>query len=96
MGPDLYGDRLLEAIRKRLVAIPVPRAVLQASDYAAAVPACVVVVLATLPVAIPFLLIRDPRIAMAVSRGLTLLTLSLPGACSGATAEGPRGCPASP
>jgi VIT1/CCC1 family predicted Fe2+/Mn2+ transporter len=80
----------LEAIRKRLVAIPVPRMVLKASDYAAAALVCAIVVLATLPVAIPFLFIGDSRTATAVSRGLALLDLfacgSLLGHYSGGTA----------
>jgi len=84
------SDATLEAIRKRLVAIPVPRTVLRASDYTAAALVCAIVVLATLPVAIPFLLIGDPRTAMAVSRGLALLDLfacgSLLGHYSGGTA----------
>jgi len=66
---------MLEAVRKRLVAIPVPKTVLQATDYAAAMLICLVVVLTTLPVAIPFLVIHDPRIAMTVSRGLAFLDL---------------------
>jgi VIT1/CCC1 family predicted Fe2+/Mn2+ transporter len=69
------SEATLEAIRKRLVAIPVPRTVLQASDYAAAMLICLVVVLATLPVTVPFLLIHDPRLAMTVSRGLAFLDL---------------------
>jgi len=80
----------LEAIRKRLVIIPIPRTEFQAIDYVAAVLVCVVVILATLPVAIPVLVIHDPRIAMALSRGLALLTLfacgSLLGRYSGGSA----------
>jgi VIT1/CCC1 family predicted Fe2+/Mn2+ transporter len=84
------SEATLEAIRERLVAIPIPRTVLQASDYAAAALVCAIVVLATLPAAIPFLLIGDPRTATAVSRGLALLDLfvcgTLLGHYSGGTA----------
>jgi len=84
------SETTLEAIRRRLVAIPVPRTTLQASDYAAAALVCAIVVLATLPVAVPYLLIHDPRTATAVSRGLALVDLfacgSLLGHYSGGTA----------
>jgi VIT1/CCC1 family predicted Fe2+/Mn2+ transporter len=84
------SEATLEAIRQRLVAIPVPRTTLQASDYAAAAAVCAIVVLATLPVAVPYLLIHDPRTATAVSRALALVDLfacgSLLGHYSGGTA----------
>jgi len=54
---------------------PVPKTVLQATDYAAAMLICFVAVLTTLPVGIPFLVIHEPRIAMTVSRGLAFLDL---------------------
>ena len=69
------SDETLEAIRRRLVVIPVPRTMLHSHDYAAALAVCAVVVLTTLPVAVPFLFIHDPRAAMAVSRSLALLDL---------------------
>ncbi|HUM10958.1 MAG TPA: hypothetical protein VLT82_08435 [Myxococcaceae bacterium] len=65
----------LESIRKRLAVIPAPRTVLQGRDYAAGILICAVVVLATLPVAIPFLVFHDPRLAMTASRGLAFLDL---------------------
>jgi VIT1/CCC1 family predicted Fe2+/Mn2+ transporter len=84
------SETTLEAIRRRLVAITVPRTTLRASDYAAAALVCAIVVLATLPVAVPYLLIHDPRTATAVSRGLALVDLfacgSLLGHYSGGTA----------
>jgi hypothetical protein len=77
------SEATLEAIRQRLVAIPVARTVLQASDYAAAALVCAIVVLATLPVAIPFLFIDDARTATGVSRALALLDLFLCGSLLG-------------
>ena len=84
------SETTLEAIRRQLVAVPIPRTVLQASDYGAAALVCAIVVLATLPVAVPYLLIHDPWTATAVSRGLALVDLfacgSLLGHYSGGTA----------
>jgi VIT1/CCC1 family predicted Fe2+/Mn2+ transporter len=65
----------LEAVRKRLVALPVPKKTLGGSDYAAALGVLGVVVLVTFPVVMPFLFIRDVPTAMRVSNGLALAVL---------------------
>jgi VIT1/CCC1 family predicted Fe2+/Mn2+ transporter len=69
------GEETLEAIRKRLVAIPVPQTALVARDYLSALGVFALVVLATFPVVVPFLFIRDVPIAMRVSNILALAAL---------------------
>jgi hypothetical protein len=68
-------EETLEAIRKVLVAVPDTRAVLVARDYAAALGVFTLVVLATFPVVIPFMFMRNVPIAMRVSNGLAVATL---------------------
>lgn len=68
-------EETLEAIRKRLVAIPLPKRALGARDYAAALRVFVVVVLITFPVVMPFLFIPNVPIAMRASNALALVTL---------------------
>jgi len=65
----------LEAIRKHLVAIPVPRVALGPSDFAGALGVFFIVVLATFPAVIPFLFVRDAALAMRMSNTLAVVTL---------------------
>jgi len=65
----------LEAIRKRLVAIPVPKVALGASDFSGALGVFLIVVLSTFPVVIPFLFFRDTALAMRASNALAIVTL---------------------
>ena len=69
------SEETLEAIRKDLVALPASRTALVGRDYLAALGVFLLVVLATLPVVIPFVLIRDVPIAMRVSNAVALVTL---------------------
>lgn len=68
-------EETLEAIRKRLVAIPVAERALTARDYAAALRVFVVVVVITFPVVTPFLFISSAPVAIRVSNALALATL---------------------
>ena len=68
-------EEILEAIRKRLVAIPIPKRALGASDYAAALAVFALVVLVTFAVVVPFLFIQDVPIAMRISNVLALVAL---------------------
>jgi len=69
------SEATLEAIRQRLVKLPLPRSPVVASDLVAAAAVCGVVFLATLPVALPFLVVRHPIVALRASNGLALATL---------------------
>ncbi len=70
-------EETLEAIRKALVAVPEAKAktTLAARDFKAALGVFGIVVLATFPVVIPFVFIRDVYAAMRVSNGLAVATL---------------------
>lgn len=85
----LVSDAELEAVRARLVALPeLPvRPALNASDYLAAAGVFGLVVLGTLPVALPFLLL-ETRPALLVSRVLTLAILFVCGLALGRYAGG--------
>jgi hypothetical protein len=67
----------VEAIRGRIVALPAlpERPALEASDWLAALAVFVLVVAATLPVVLPFLLIGDVALAKLVSRVISLAML---------------------
>ena len=86
----LVGDAELEALRSRLAALPdlpaKPR--LAARDYLAAASVFAIVVLATFPVALPFLLMEHTRAALLVSRILTLVMLFACGLALGRHAGG--------
>ena len=66
----LVTDTEIEAIRRRIVASPsVPkRPKLKSEDLVAALAVFLIVVAATFPVAIPFMIIDDIGLAKAVSR----------------------------
>jgi VIT1/CCC1 family predicted Fe2+/Mn2+ transporter len=72
---DSAQEETLEAIRKALVAAPEPKATLAASDYKAALGVFAIVVLATFPVVVPFVFMRDVYAAMRASNGLAVATL---------------------
>jgi VIT1/CCC1 family predicted Fe2+/Mn2+ transporter len=65
----------LEAIRKALVALPEAKTRLAAADYRAALGVFGIVVLATFPVVVPFVFMRNVYAAMRVSNGLAVATL---------------------
>ena len=76
----ITGPVEIEAMRLRLLAQPHPRgAVLGRDDYLAAAGIFLLVVLATFPVALPFLLMHDFAAAMRISRGVTLAMLFIAG-----------------
>jgi VIT1/CCC1 family predicted Fe2+/Mn2+ transporter len=80
----LAGPQELEAMRQRLLAAPPPeRAVLKAADYAGAFAIFLLVVVATLPVVLPFALLHDIGAAMQLSRIIALAMLFLCGAALG-------------
>ena len=65
----------LEAIRQTLVAVPIPGGGLAARDLRAAGGVFALVVLATLPVVLPFVFMRNVPAAMRLSGGLAVATL---------------------
>lgn len=73
----LVSDTEIEAIRGRIVALPVlpPRPSLQGADLLAAAAIFLIVVASTFPVALPFIFFDDPGTAMNVSRALALAML---------------------
>ncbi|MBC5785393.1 VIT1/CCC1 transporter family protein [Ramlibacter sp. USB13] len=85
----LVSDVELEAVRARLSALPdLPaRARLHGADYLAAAGVFALVVLGTMPVALPFLLM-ETRPALLVSRVLTLVILFACGLALGRHAGG--------
>ena len=68
-------EETLEAIRKALVAVPESKTTLAARDYKAALGVFAIVVLATFPVVVPFVFMRDVYAAMRASNGLAVATL---------------------
>ena len=71
----------LEEIRRRLAALPEPpaRGRLGRDDYTGALGVFLLVVLATFPVVVPFMLFAETAVAMRVSNGIALATLFLAG-----------------
>jgi VIT1/CCC1 family predicted Fe2+/Mn2+ transporter len=74
LGADAGADAL-EALRQRLLVIPAPGAGLGFRDVAGAVGVFALVVLATFPVVVPFLVFKETGLALRVSNGLALATL---------------------
>ena len=68
-------EETLDALCKDLVALPIPRSTLGARDFLGALGVFAIVVLATLPVALPFLFIRDVPVAMRTSNAFALAIL---------------------
>ena len=77
---EITGQNELEGMRRRLLARPMPAGpVLGRRDYLAAGVVFLLVVLATFPVVVPFMLTDDIALAMRASRGVTLLMLFVVG-----------------
>ena len=76
----LTGPDEIEAMRRRLLAlVPSRGATLGRDDYLAAVGIFLLVVVATFPVVVPFMLTEDAALAMEISRIVTLAMLFLAG-----------------
>ena len=76
----ITGRNELEGMRRKLLARPMSDGpILRRRDYLAAVGVFLLVVLATFPVVVPFMLTDDIALAMQVSRAVTLLMLFLAG-----------------
>jgi VIT1/CCC1 family predicted Fe2+/Mn2+ transporter len=94
LSPELRavtGPDEIEAMRLRLLALPMPAAPrLQRDDYLAAVGIFLLVVLATLPVVVPFMLFDDTARAMDASRIVTVVMLFVAGAALGRHAIHPH------
>lgn len=80
----ITGSAELEGMRRRLLALPASRrAGLGRGDYLAAAGVFILVVAATFPVVVPFLLTNDPALAMQASRVITLVMLFAAGLALG-------------
>ena len=83
--PGRLVDRLtpaeLEALRERLASHPgvSERPRVRAHDVLGGIAVFLLVTASTFPVSLPFLLVREPAEAMAISRGLSLLLLFFSG-----------------
>ena len=76
----ITGPDELEGMRRRLLALTIPTGpVLHRDDYIAAIGVFFLVVLATFPVVLPFMLADNAVIAMRASRVVTLAMLFLAG-----------------
>jgi VIT1/CCC1 family predicted Fe2+/Mn2+ transporter len=77
--PDSLGamvnEEVLAALRRCFLSTNVPEPGLSGRDWAAALGVCLWVVVSTLPVALPFLLICEPALAVRTSNGMGVLTL---------------------
>ena len=82
------GNDVLEALHKRFLHLTVQRRVLGWRDVGAAFVLFLYVVVATFPVVLPFLLIRETSLALHVSQLLALVTLVVGGAVLGKYAGG--------
>ena len=80
----LTGPEELEGMRRRLLDAAVPtRSSLERDDFVGAIGIFLLVVIATFPVVVPFLLTSDITLAMNLSRGLTLVMLFVAGVALG-------------
>jgi VIT1/CCC1 family predicted Fe2+/Mn2+ transporter len=76
----ITGPEELEGMRRRLLALPAPvRPVLDRHDVAAAVRIFLFVVVATFPVVVPFLLMKDVGRAMQAAQAVTVVMLFVVG-----------------
>ena len=76
----MTGSDELEGMRRRLLALgPMDRATLKPRDFAEAAAVFLLVVIATFPVVLPFLLLKDAAVAMPVSQAVTVVLLFLAG-----------------
>jgi len=87
---EAIGVEGLERMRQRLAALPEPpaRARLGRDDYVGALGVFLLVVLATFPVVVPFMLFSETALAMRVSNGVALATLFAAGYTLGRHAGG--------
>ena len=78
---DTVEPATLEAVRRRLVELPSEpaRSLLGARDFKGALGVFLLVVLATFPVVIPFLVFRETALALRVSNALSLAMLFIAG-----------------
>jgi VIT1/CCC1 family predicted Fe2+/Mn2+ transporter len=78
---DTVAPAALEAVRRRLVELPSEpaRSLLGARDFKGALGVFLLVVLATFPVVIPFLVFRETALALRVSNALSLAMLFIAG-----------------
>jgi VIT1/CCC1 family predicted Fe2+/Mn2+ transporter len=78
---SLVEDADLERIRARLAAVSTlpPRANFVLDDFVGALGIFLLVVLGTFPVALPFLVVKDLKMALVASRVLTLVILFIAG-----------------
>jgi hypothetical protein len=85
VAAGLVSATEIEAVRGRILVLPAlpPRPHLGWADVLAAFKIFVIVVVATFPVVLPFLLIHDVVLAKNVSRGVSLLMLFLGGLALG-------------
>jgi VIT1/CCC1 family predicted Fe2+/Mn2+ transporter len=79
------GPEDVERLRLRLLDLPAPppRMRLDAHDWRGAFGVFALVVLATFPVALPFLFIRDPGVALRASNGVAVVMLFVTGMAYG-------------
>jgi VIT1/CCC1 family predicted Fe2+/Mn2+ transporter len=69
----------LEAIREKINQMPDAGASLTARDWKGALGVCILVVLSTFPVVVPFIFFDDARLALRVSNALAVISLFLCG-----------------
>jgi len=87
----MTGPEELEGMRVTLLALPPPaRLALRRDDYLAAAGIFLLVVLATFPVVLPFMLMREAAKAMLISQIVTLALLFLAGLALGRYGGHPR------
>jgi len=84
----MVGPNVIEAVRGHILKLPELHAGLGRDDYAGAGAVALLVVAATLPVVIPFMLIDDVMVALRVSNGLALASLFVSGWILGRYAYG--------
>src|SRR3954467_3340198 len=76
----ITGEDEIEGMRRRLLELPPPSgALLSRGDYLAALGIFLLVVAATFPVVIPFMLTDNAPLAMNVSRAVSVVTLFVAG-----------------
>jgi VIT1/CCC1 family predicted Fe2+/Mn2+ transporter len=87
---DAVGPEALEGVRRRLVELPAEpaRSRLGLRDFKGALGVFLLVVLATFPVVIPFLVFRETAVALRVSNALSVLMLFMAGWALGRYAGG--------
>jgi VIT1/CCC1 family predicted Fe2+/Mn2+ transporter len=87
---EALGAEGLESMRQRLAALPEPlhRARLGRDDFFAAIGVFLIVILATFPVVVPFMLINQTALAMRVSNAVAVAILFVAGHALGRYAGG--------